>query len=208
MARGVSTSLAFGPYLEAFREIVSRIERSLKSSGAKLDEPVKMYVAGGAAVHFYTGARISADVDATFSRRMLLPDGLEVEYRDADGSTRLLYFDRQYNDTFGLLHENADSDSQLLRLSGVDPSIVEVRLLSPIDVAVSKLARFEPEDQNDIRRLAAAGLIEVGKFRDRALDAMSAYVGRRQPLELSLELACKIIEEAAPPPKPRARGSR
>lgn len=209
VAKAISTSRAFQPYLEAFREIVSRIEKSLAESGAKLTEPVKMYVAGGAAVHFYTGARISADIDATFSRRLLLPSDLEVEYRDGDGSTRLLYLDRQYNDTLGLMHENAHLDSLPLRLAGIDSSVVEVRLLSPVDVAVSKVARFEPEDQNDIRRLAEARLIEVDGFRERALDALQGYVGRREAVELSIRLACKIIAESSPPPPPPgSRGKR
>lgn len=198
MARSVSTSLAFGPYLEAFREIVSRIEKSIADSGAKLDEPVRMYVAGGAAVHFYTGARISEDIDATFSRRLLLPKDLEVQYRDADGSPRLLYFDRQYNDTLGLMHEDADRDSLPLRLPGIDPKLIEVRVLSPVDIAVSKIARFEGEDQKDIERLATRGLLDVDALRARAREAMQGYVGRREPLEISLKFACRIVKDASP----------
>lgn len=194
----VSTRQAAPAYLEAFREIVSRIERPLKASGAKLTEPVKMYVAGGAALHFYTGARISEDIDATFSRKVLLPQDLEVTYRDVDGTTRLLYFDRQYNDTFGLLHENAHNDSLPLSLGGVDPAVVDVRFLSPLDLAVSKLGRFEAGDQQDIRSLAKAGLFDVRKFRERANEALMGYVGPSDRLKLSIELACKIIAAASP----------
>lgn len=193
----VSTRHAVPAYVEAFREIVSRIERSLKASGAELAEPVKLYVAGGAALHFYTGARISEDIDATFSRKVLLPPDLEVTYRDVDGTTRLLYFDRQYNDTFGLLHENADNDSLALNLGGVDPAVMDVRLLSPLDLAVSKLARFETGDQQDIRSLAEAGHLDVEEFRERANEALIAYVGPTDRLKPSIELACKIIADAA-----------
>lgn len=50
-------------------------------------------------MHFYTGERVSQDIDAAFSRRIALPEDLEVAYRDADGAARMLYLDRQYNDT-------------------------------------------------------------------------------------------------------------
>lgn len=194
----VSSRQAAPAYLEAFREIVSRIERALKTSGARLTEPVKMYVAGGAALHFYTGARISEDIDATFSRKVLLPQDLEVTYRDVDGTTRLLYFDRQYNDTFSLLHENAHADSLPLNLGGVDPAVVDVRLLSPPDLAVSKLGRFEAVDQEDIRSLAKAGLLDVREFRKHAHEALTGYVGPTDGITLTIELACKIIADASP----------
>jgi hypothetical protein len=194
----VSTRHAAPAYLEAFRTIISRIEGSLKTAGAKLTEPVSMYVAGGAALHFYTGARISEDIDATFSRRVILPQGLEVPYRDRDGTPRLLYFDRQYNDTLGLLHQNADLDSLPLNLQGVDPSVIDVRLLSPIDLAVSKLSRFGDEDQSDIRLLAEAGLLDVKEFRERAEEALLGYVGAPDRVQLSIKLACGIIKGAAP----------
>jgi hypothetical protein len=191
----VTTRRAEPAYLEAFRVIVERIARSLKTARAKLAEPVRMYVAGGAALHFYTGAGISEDIDATFSKRLILPDDLEVTYRDRDGRPRLLYFDRQYNDTFGLMHENADLDSIPLALDGVDPHVIEVRLLSPIDLAVSKLARFEDQDQRDIRALAEAGLLDAQAFRERAEEALVGYVGAADRVKLSIKLACKIIGE-------------
>jgi hypothetical protein len=84
-----------------------------------------MYVAGGAALHLYTGARVSCDIDAAFSHRIALPENLEVAYQDADGAARLLYFDRQYNETFGLLHEEAHEDSVPLTLEGRKADILE-----------------------------------------------------------------------------------
>ena len=204
----VGTARASPQYLAAFRLIVERIERSLKHSGATLPEPVKMFVAGGAAMHFYTGARISEDIDATFSRRLLLPPELDVSYRDADGTPRLLYFDRQYNDTFGLIHENADRDSRPLHLAGIDPAVIDVRLFTPVDLAVSKLARFEAVDQEDIRRLAGAGLLDVDEFRERAQQALGGYVGLRDRVQLSIELACRIVAEATPPSPGERRPKR
>jgi hypothetical protein len=54
--------------------------------------PVQMFIAGGAALHLYVGARVSKDIDAAFSHRIALPPDLKVSYRDADGAARMLYF--------------------------------------------------------------------------------------------------------------------
>lgn len=96
-------------FLEAFTTMVKRIEDSIHAPPKT--GPVRMFIAGGAAVHFYTAARVTSDVDATFSHRLLLPQDLEVVWRDKQGIGRVLYFDRQYNDTFGLMHEDAYAHS-------------------------------------------------------------------------------------------------
>ena len=183
-------------YVAAFREVVSRIAAPL-AGAPKRQLPVRMYVAGGAAMHFYTGERISEDVDAVFSHRIALPENLEVSYRDADGAARLLYFDRQYNDTFGLLHEAAHDDSVPLAIDGIDPAIVEVRLLAPVDLAVSKIARLSDQDRSDIAALARRGLVTTRALRRRAEEAMGGYVGDLDRLRTSIDIACRIAEDAA-----------
>lgn len=74
--------------LRVDREFEACIAEPLKGLPKRL-LPIRMYVAGGAALHFYTGERTSKDIDASFSRRILLPEDLEVSYRDADGAARL-----------------------------------------------------------------------------------------------------------------------
>src|SRR5688572_14076236 len=94
-------------YLVAFAAIMKRIEES----AGKRDTPMVVCVSGGAALHLYTGARVSKDIDAKIMARFLPPDRLEASYRDADGHARLLYFDTQFNDTYALLHEDAYDDA-------------------------------------------------------------------------------------------------
>lgn len=183
-------------YVEAFREIVLRISQSL-SSVPRRDLPVRMYVAGGAAMHLLTGERVSEDIDAVFSRRVALPDNLEVAYRDADGAARLLYFDRQYNDTFGLLHEDAHKDSVPLVLDGIDARTVDVRLLSPLDLAVSKIGRLSDQDRDDIALLVRRGIVRPAKLRKRAQEAAAGYVGDLDRLRLSIDIAVRIADDAA-----------
>jgi len=182
-------------YIAAFGEIAARIAQSLTGLPKRM-LPIRMYVAGGAALHFYTGERTSKDIDAAFSHRIALPDDLEVAYRDADGGGRLLYFDRQYNDSFALMHEDSREDSIPMTLKGVDAKILDVRLLSALDLAISKVSRFSSQDRDDITSLAKHGLIRSAALRRRAEEALGGYVGDLERLRSSIELACRIVEDA------------
>jgi hypothetical protein len=167
-----------------------------------------MYIAGGAALHLLTGARVTEDIDATFSRRVLLADDLEVSYRDADGRARLMYLDRSYNDTLGLLHEDAYADSRPVDVPGVDKKVVDVRVLAPVDLAVTKLARFTDQDREDIRLLARERLVDPAAVRKRAEEALTAYVGDAGSVRTSIDIACRLIDAERPSSAPRRKRKR
>ena len=181
-------------YLAALREILHRIATSLSGSPPRA-LPVRMYLAGGAALHLYTGERVSRDIDATFSHRIALPENLEVAYRDADGAARLLYFDRQYNDTLGLLHEDAYEDSVPLALEGINSTALQVRVVSALDLAVSKLGRFSGQDQEDITTLARHKLINSAALRRRADDALRSYVGDTTRIQGAIAVAVRVVAD-------------
>ncbi len=185
-------------YLNAFTEVLSRIQQTLKGSRPDVF-PIRMYVAGGAALHLLTGARVSEDVDAVFSKRVLFNEEIEVSYRDPDGRARLLYLDRNYNDTQGLLHEDAHKDAQPVAFPGIDKKLIDVRVLSPLDLAVSKLSRFADQDREDILLLAREGLIASASLRKRAEQALAGYVGDLNPVRNSIDIACRLIESEQPP---------
>jgi hypothetical protein len=181
-------------YVEAFLEIARRISEPLKKLPKKA-LPVRMVVAGGAALHFYTGERVTQDVDAAFSRRIALPDKLEVSYRDADGAAQLLYLDRQYSDTLALIHENAYRDAESLGLPGLEPEVLDVRLLTPTDLAVSKIGRLTSQDRDDIAALARRGLVHSASLRKRAEEAVANFVGDTTRLRGNIETACRIVAD-------------
>ena len=184
-------------YVAAFRELVARIAASL-ADVPKRARPIRMFVAGGAALHFYTGDRVSLDVDAVFSRRIVLPENLEVAYQDADGAPRLLYFDRQYNDTLGLLHEDARADSRPLSLPGIDAKLLDVRLLAPVDLAVSKLARHTDQDRADIVSLGRHGLLDASAVRRRATESVAGYIGHVDRLQQTIERVTQLVAAEQP----------
>ena len=194
-----------GEYLEAFAQVVARLAAKLAKSPPQT-APIRMYVAGGAALYLLTGVRVSEDIDATFSRRLVLGEDVEISYRDADGRARLLYLDRNYNDTLGLLHEDAYADSLPVRIPGIEAprsAVVEVRILTPLDLAVTKVARFSEQDRADIELLAREGLIDAKSLRRRAEEALQGYVGALDSVRTSITLACRLVEAAARPRRKR-----
>jgi len=197
----VKARASHGEYEKAFNEILGRVQQSLKGSRPDVF-PVRMYIAGGAALHYLTGARVTEDIDATFSKKILIDEDIEVSYRDPDGRARLMYLDRNYNDTLGLLHENAYRDSKPVKVPGIDEKLIEVRILSPLDLAVSKLGRFGDQDREDIELLAKNRLIDSASLRKRAEQALGGYVGNTGPVRTSIDVACRLVDGV----RPRERG--
>ncbi|MDH4149809.1 MAG: DUF6036 family nucleotidyltransferase [Betaproteobacteria bacterium] len=186
-----------GAYGTALLEVLRRVESQFRGyNPAAL--PITMTIAGGAALYLLTDERVSMDIDATFSRRVLFDRDIEVAYRDPDGRAALLYLDRNYNDTLGLMHEDAHRDALKMEIAGIDDAILAIRVLTPLDLAVSKLARFSDQDREDILLLARRKLIDAASLRARAEDALKAYVGNIAPVRNTIEIACRLIESFNP----------
>ena len=158
-----------------------------------LQSPLKVFLAGGMAVHLYTASRVTTDVDAEFGSRVFLPGDLVVDVRLEDGTRELLYFDTNYNATFALMHEDYLDDAIAL-----DMGVPQIRLyvLSPLDLAVSKIARFADNDKEDIAGLVRLGLTTANEIEQRATQAMAGYVGGLPMLRLNLRDAVALARQA------------
>jgi hypothetical protein len=75
----------------------------------------------------------------------------------------------------------------------VDAKRLTVKLLTPLDLAVSKLARFNDQDQEDIRALARAGLLSGDALRRRAEEALPDYVGNLTRVRGSINAASRMV---------------
>lgn len=162
----------------------------------KPNQSINVYLAGGMAVHLYTGSRVTTDVDAEFGRRILIPADLTVHVKSEDGLDQILYFDTNYNSTFALMHENYMDDAIPVDI-GVNG--FNVKVLSPTDLVVSKISRFAMHDKEDIESLLRAGLTSSKEIEKRAEEAISGYVGNTSMLRINLrdtlDLARKIENE-------------
>lgn len=176
------TALARG-----LRTLFQRLEERLE-----LQQPLKVYLAGGMAVHLYTAQRVTTDVDAEFGARLILPNDLIVPVQLEDGSEQVVYLDTNYNSTFALMHENYLDDAIAL-----DLGLAHIRLfvLAPVDLAVSKIARFAENDQEDIAALVRLGLTNAAEIEERATSAMVAYIGSLTMLKLNLRDALALARE-------------
>ncbi len=158
-----------------------------------LKKPINVYLAGGMAIHLYTASRVTSDVDAEFGCRIILPNDLMVEVILEDGSAQLVYFDTNYNSSFALMHEDYLDDAIPVDL-GVDQMCVYV--LSPVDLAVSKIARFAENDKEDIASLVRLGLTTPEEIEHRANEALAGYVGGQSLLRVNILDAISLARAA------------
>jgi len=195
-----------GPgYLGALGRLFKRVERLLDGVDPRL-LPLRVYVAGGAAAFLHTGVRPSRDVDASFSLRVHLPPDLEEAYTDRDGAPASVYLDASYSDTLGPAHEDALADAVPLAIAGLDPAKIDLRVLAPVDLAISKLGRFGAHDREDIIAMARAGLLDPAGFERRAREALKYYVGHPAAPRANLRDAVALVR--ANTPKRAARRPR
>lgn len=175
-----------------------QIEQVVRASGYR-GEPIKVYIAGGIAVHRYCGTRYTQDVDASFSRNILLPfETLQVQYRREDGKQAALYVDANYNSSFALLHEDHEEDSIEWEGIGNEGRIVRIYTLAPVDLAISKIVRYGEQDREDILALASGHWFTPDEFRERALDALTYYVGNVDSTRTGIELMFEAMRTADP----------
>ena len=169
---------------EFFRLLESRLE---------LDRPLTAFLAGGMAVHLYTAKRVTTDIDAEFSGRVVVPTDLFVQVELPDGSIEDIYFDSNFSTTLGLIHEDYQQDSVPLDLG---LRHITVRALSPVDLAVSKISRLAAPDKEDIRDLVLAGLTHADEIEARTKDALSYFIGNTSSLRFNIRDALEIARNA------------
>lgn len=155
----------------------------------ELQQPLSIWLAGGMAVHLYTGLRVTSDIDAEYGARILVPGDLIVETTLEDGRQQTVHLDTNYNATFALMHENYVEDALPVDL-GVD--MIRLHVLSPVDLAVSKIARFADNDREDIAALVRLKLTTADEIEQRANEAISGFVGGVNMLRFNIRDAVAL----------------
>ena len=176
------TALSLG-----LRELLQRLEAEME-----ITSPVNVYLAGGMAVHLYTAGRVTTDVDAEFASRLFFPKDLMVEVVLEGGQTQILYLDTNYSPSFALMHEDYQEAAIPLELG---LHYLRVHVLTPVDIAVSKIARLATNDREDIAALVGSGLTTATAIEQRATQAMAGYVGGQSMLRLNIRDAVAIARE-------------
>lgn len=175
---------------KALAQLLSKLEAHLQ-----LDRPLAMYLAGGMAVHLYTGERVTTDIDAEYGMRVAIPADLVIEVDLEDGRHETVYFDTNYNASFALMHEDHVVDALPVNLPDAG-SKLKLFVLSPVDLAVSKIARFAEHDRADIEALVERGLVTADAMQERAHQALSGFVGNVSFLKLNIRDAVALARAA------------
>lgn len=164
---------------QAFVKMFQNIEEDLNTN-----VKIQAYLAGGMAIHFYTGYRATGDIDIEFSHRLSLPDDFIIEAELENGDIRPLYIDKNYNSTFALMHPDYQEDSIEVPF---DFKNFDIRVLNPADLIVSKIARFAGNDKEDIQQILMLGLTTTEQIEQRAKEALEYFVGNTSYLKHNIE---------------------
>lgn len=178
----------------ALREMIERAAEQIRT-----DQVVDAYLAGGAATYLHlirasassaSEARYSEDADIQFSRPLNLHD-VVVGYTDREGEERVLALDRTYNIDIGMRHPDCFANAEHL----FDSSNGRLRLymLSPLDLATTKVGRFEDHDRMDIELLARARLLDADEFERRAREALEYLATDTRMVEINIREAVEMI---------------
>lgn len=186
------------------KKLIPELERhfaELSDRLGPLKQPLHAYIAGGIAVNYHTGYRMSDDVDLKWSHRVMIPPDMqifEVQNPDDPDDFRVVTMDGGFTDVLGSFPPDWEQNSPEIARVG---NII-LHVMDPVDLAVSKVARFQDRDREDIQQLARNGLIDLDKFRQRMQEALDFVVGNTNFVQYNAAdaegLIRKEIDDLAP----------
>ena len=177
-------------FKEAIFKIMEKISNEIPDSHKKF--PVDAYIVGGAAVHFHTNSRVSNDVDTILSNSVKLPNDLVVAWIDENNITQRLSYDYTYNSALGLMQEDFDRRSVLIKT--IDEKL-NIHILHPIDLIISKIARFSDSDEDDIRELIKSRDFNREELHKLATDAIKVGIGFPKSIDKHLDWVMEIYDD-------------
>jgi len=178
------------------RKLYPELEAHLRRLADRLGSlrmPVHAYIAGGVAVNYYTGVRMSDDVDIMWSRRVAIPPDMQIfEVANPDDPTDVMIvsMDGAFGDYLGSFHPDWMADAPEVCQIGD----IVLHVISPLDLAVSKIARFQDRDREDIEALARFNLISSEDVATRADEAIEFYVGDTTFIQYNRRDAVELVK--------------
>ena len=178
-------------FKEAIIEMMGEIAKEIPDSHKQT--PVKAYLTGGGAVHYYCNSRVSDDVDLIMQYTVKIPEDLFVVWLNEEGTLEQVHYDHTYNSTFGLLHENYED--RAVHMITIDEKF-EINLLSPVDLIISKLTRFAQNDEEDIANIIKTGRVDKDELFELASDAINVGVGfQKNFVEINLQHTMEMFKD-------------
>ncbi len=160
---------------------------------------VRAYLFGGCAMHILTNSRGSGDIDVEFTAARHVKNSelkfnvAPIAYNIKQTKLRLLY-DKTFTPTLGPLHEDYQDDAIQLA-TRMRPSPLWLYVVTPADLAVSKLGRFGDRDIDDILTLIKLKKLSIGEFLERATSATNYYIGNTLTIKGNINYILKRAEQ-------------
>ncbi len=141
------------------------------------------------------------NIDTMFSHNIHIPQDLNVFYIDEKNEAQIIQFDYTYSPTFGLLHP--DFTKRIVPLVENSCRNIQINVLSPVDLAITKLSRFAEREQEDIQQLINCELLnDQVLFESLVEDTLSYYIGNDSMIRYNLDdVLTWMSKNAAPGPR-------
>jgi hypothetical protein len=190
-------------FSQAIFQMFENLDTYLKKNYDDLpQEAVKVYLFGGCAIHLHIGNRASNDIDAELEPIEKLKPLASLEtaikavgFDDEEGDYCMLDFDGNFTPTIAPIHPDYKERSSLLYRT--KSKLVYLYLVSAVDIAVSKLGRFESVDREDIINLFQNKMFTIEDFRENAEEAKNYCGVATDKLEFNISMAINILKEEA-----------
>ncbi len=178
------------PAILAFRDHL----RALAGRIGPFGRPVEVRIAGDLALSYYTGHRVPGDAEVNCSQRIAIPVDMQVfEVPDPTGATGCSPV---------ALHPGAgesgfypqDWEARAMAIGEVGPFVLFV--MDPVDLAVSKLVRFSPQDREDIRQLISRRMLDRELLEERTKRALEACIGDAEAVRRNFEETVRIVSRS------------
>jgi hypothetical protein len=191
------------PFSKAIFQMFENLDTYLQKNYNDLpDEAVKVYLFGGCAIHLHIGSRVSNDLDAELEPIQQLKPLITLEsaikavgFDDEEGDYCMLDFDGNFNPTIAPIHPDYKERSSLLYTT--KSKLVSLYLVSAVDIAITKLGRFESIDREDIINLFQNKMFTLEDFRETAEEAKSYCGVATDKLEFNINMAIDLLKEEA-----------
>ncbi|CAK1714395.1 conserved hypothetical protein [Vibrio crassostreae] len=198
MYTDTALSQAIFELLNDLEQLIAEKAISLGLTEPLRDGAVKAYIYGGCAIHIYTNARGSNDLDAVLDGAKLLDlQSLVVEldpvyFEDTETNDESsLYWDDSFST--GIASITPDFRENAVQIGKFD-GILHTYLISAVQIAVSKLSRLATDDLSDILSLYKKGLFTLEEFSEQAEEAI-LYSATEASLRLNVDHAITIMKE-------------
>lgn len=179
------------PTLEpALRDWLGRVAEHLGDTQGD----VRANLVGDLAYRLWTGDAREVDARIEWSKRIALPPWLmHFLLPAAGGAPGEARIEHGFSECQGCYAEDWHMRAVPLERIGS----LDIRVISPLDLAVSKVIWFEARDRADVVELCRRGLVVPDIFEERAHAALPRYVGGEALYGLQLKEAIQIVRDEA-----------